>query len=480
MMNWVNYPDNRLPRVSPESVGIPSAAVRKFMEAIRFRSVSLHSFLLMRHGKVAAECYYAPYRKDSRHRVYSVSKSFTSAAAGIAIGQGKLHLSDRAADFFPEELDGPLHPFTAAMTVEDLLTMRTVHKGSTDTSKGRWVHSFLNTPPSHPSGTTFAYDTTGTHMVCAILQKITGKTVHEYLQETMFDKVGIGPITWEKCDQGICLGGSGIRCTTEDMARFGQLYLQDGVWNGERIFPEGWASASLAAQADNSCGNFALDGSHGYGYFFWRTRYGGACAFGMGGQLIVMLPRQELVFACTANVMERKDGQQLILDCLWETLYDCLSDTPLPEAPEELALLQKETGRAVTWLPGQLHSPWEAIGGKPIHLDAGFEGITDLELDFRDNCGALKLTRHGKECVFPFGLGYYVPFFDPFTGLEACCGASFVQEDLLVIRTEFPDHVQRYEFHCAFRKDRITVQLRSIGGLRDGVERFNGYLGAML
>ena len=479
-MKWASYPDNQLPRVSPESVGIPSAAVKKFMEAIEFRSVSLHSFMLLRHGKVAAESYYAPYRKDSRHRMYSVSKSFTSAAAGIAIREGKLKLTDKAADFFPEEVIGELHPFTAAMTVEDLLTMRTVHKGSTDTSKGHWVRSFLNTPPSHPSGTTFAYDTTGTHMVCAILQKITGKTVQEYLEETMFEKVGIGPITWEQCDQGISLGGSGIRCTTEDMARFGQLYLQDGVWNGERIFPEGWAEKSISPIADNSCGNFAFDGGHGYGYFFWRTRYNGGCAFGMGGQLIIILPEKDLVFACTANALERKDGQQLILDSFWETLYDCLSDEALPEAPENLAELRKAASNAVTWLPGKTDSPWKKIGAKTIKLDTGFEGITDIIFSFEDDCGTLKMTRNGKEILFPFGLGYYVPFFDPFTGLEAECGASFVRDDLLVIRTEIPDHVQRYEFHCSFREDRITVMVRSIGGLRDGVERFNGYLGAML
>jgi len=479
-MKWVSYPDNQLPRVSPESVGIPSAAVKKFMEAIEFRSVSLHSFMILRYGKVAAECYYEPYRRNSRHRMYSVSKSFTSAAAGIAVKEGRLKLTDKAADFFPEEIIGELHPFTAAMTVEDLLTMRTVHQGSTDTSKGYWVRSFLNTPPSHPSGTTFAYDTTGTHMVCAIIQKITGKTVQKYMEDTMFEKVGIGPISWEQCDQGISLGGSGIRCTTEDMARFGQLYLQDGIWNGEQILPEGWAKTSLSAIADNSCSKFVFDGRHGYGYFFWRTRYGGACAFGMGGQLIVILPEKDLVFACTANTLEHKDGQQLILDCLWETLYDCLCDEPLPEDPEEMISLRSKTASAVTWLPGKTDSLWKKIGGKIIHLDAGFEGITDMRFDFDGDCGKLTLLKNSEEIVFPFGLGHYVPFTDPFTGYEAEGGASFVHEDLLVIRAEVTDHVHRHEFHCAFREDRITVYIKSVGGLREIAEQYTGYLGALL
>ncbi len=475
------YPDNKLPVVSPESVGIPSQAVERFMDAITQRSVSLHSFMLLRHGRIAAQCYYAPYTHDRRHRIYSMSKSFTSAAVGIAIGEGLLSLKDRPAEMFQEELDGPAHPFTQRMTLEDLLTMSTVHKGSTDTSKGRWVHSFLNTPPSHPSGTTFAYDTTGTHMACAMVQKVTGQTVEEYLRTRLLDPIGIGPIFWEQCERGICMGGSGIWCTTEDMARFGQLYLQDGIWNDRQILPAGWAQQSLSHHTDNSCGHFAFDGNHGYGYYFWRTRHNGSCAFGMGGQLTIILPEEELVLSCTANTLEYKDGQQLILDSFWESIYPALQPQPLAQNLQGFAHLQDRCAKAVTHLPGLAHSPWEdAVNGCDIQLDTGFEGITQLSFAFAGERGTLKLWRWGKELEIPFGMGHYLPLIDPFTGLDGFAAASFPTPQLMVIRVELPDHVQRHEFHCFFAKDRITVQLKTVGGLRNGVERLNGYLGALL
>lgn len=476
-MNPAFYQNNQIPETTPEAEGIPSQAVLDFMEGVAQRRVSLHSFLLMRHGNIAARCSYAPYTPERRHRVYSVSKSVTSAAAGIAVKEGLLRVTDKAAGFFPEEIDGILHPFTARMTVQDLLTMRTVHRGSTDTSKGRWVHSFLNTPPSHPSGTTFAYDTTGTHMVCAILQKLTGQTVHDYLRERLFDKIGMGPIYWEKCDQGICLGGSGIWCTTEDMARFGQLYLQDGVWNGERILPEGWVRDSFTSYSDNSSGNSTMDGCGGYGYFFWKTKYGW-CAFGMGGQLIVVIPERDLVFACTANTMEHKDGQQLILDSLWESIYPALSENALPENPSALERLREEQGKASVLGTDGKRSPWEnRISGKRIVLDKGCDEITEIEFRFRETDGELLLVRNGGEQTIPFGIGEFRKSADIFTGLEAESGLKWVSDNNCILQMELPDQVHRHEFRCVFLPDAVTVQIKSVGGLRP--DRLSGYLGAL-
>jgi len=447
------------------------------MEAVQRRNTSLHSFLIMRYGKIAAQCYYAPYTESLRHRVYSVSKSVTSAAAGIAVKEGLLHLTDRVADFFPEEIEKPLHPFTARMTVEDLLTMRTVHKSSVDTSKGRYVHSFLNTSPSHPSGTTFAYDTTGTHTVCAIIQKLSGQTLEDYLKKRLFDKIGMGPVYWEKCDQGINFGGSGIWCTTEDMARFGQLYLQDGVWNGERILPEGWVDASFTPHSDNSNANFTLDGCHGYGYYFWKTRHGW-CAFGMGGQLIVIIPEKDLVFACTANTMELRDGQQLILDSFWETVYPALSDKPLAENPVILEKLKGACSNAQLLGAEVERSPWESrISGRRIVLDEGCHGITEMEFRFHQNEGELLLVKGQGKQVIPFALDGFRKSVGIFTGLDAFAKLKWTSENRCILQVELPDQVQRHQFYCVFSPDAVTVQLKSVGGMWK--DSLNGYLGAL-
>lgn len=263
----------RLSRTPPEKVGISSKAINQFIDSVIDKNINLHSFMLVRHGQVAAEGYFYPFDEPMLHNIFSVSKSVTSAAIGIAIDEGLISLNDRVIDYFPEKLVQPVHPYTELMTIEHLLTMATVHRGSTNTKREDWVKTFLNTPPSHLPGTIFSYDTTGTHTLCAILQQVTGMTIQQYLSTRLFDPLGIGVIEWESCPMNINKGGSGIKCTTEDMAKLGQLYLQLGIWNGTQILPMDWVEWSTSKQIDTSNTRMMLlDGQKGYGYQFWRVR----------------------------------------------------------------------------------------------------------------------------------------------------------------------------------------------------------------
>ncbi|WP_282935217.1 serine hydrolase [Paenibacillus sp. RC67] len=360
-----------LERVRPERVSIYSKGIIDFIETIKEKRIHLHSFALLRYGKVAAEGYYKPFLETQLHQAFSVSKSVTSAAIGIAIGEGLLSLEDPVAEYFPEKLSGEVHPYTGMMRIKHLLEMATVHSKSTNTQTNDWIASFLNTMPSHPPGTSFAYDTTGTHALCAILQKVTGMTVHDYLRTRLFDPIGMGEIEWESCPMGINKGGSGIKCTTEDMARFGQLYLQKGVWEGSRILPEGWVELSTSKYKDTNNTKILLDGTQGYGYQFWRTRYDSYCAFGAGGQLIVVIPHKEAVFVSTANTMNYRDGQQQILDSLWETLYPAMSSEALPEEENCYVELQGQLNLLSLTMPiGEKYSSIaEHLHGKRIHFD---------------------------------------------------------------------------------------------------------------
>ena len=218
-----------LPRSSPEAQGISSSAILAFVEAADKNIESMNSFMLVRHGQVVAEGWWAPYDAASPHSLYSLSKSFTSTAVGLAIAEGKLSVDDEVLKFFPD--DAPTEPSKnlKAMRVSDLLRMSTGHQAEPGRTPDKpWTKTFLAQPVPHKPGTHFLYNTSATYMLSAIVQKATGMTVLDYLKPRLFEPLGIEHPTWETSPQGITTGGYGLSIRTEDIARFGQLYLQKG------------------------------------------------------------------------------------------------------------------------------------------------------------------------------------------------------------------------------------------------------------
>jgi CubicO group peptidase (beta-lactamase class C family) len=287
-----------LPRSNPESQGVDPAAVLGFVEATDARIDSLHSFMLVRHGHVVAEGWWAPYNPQSPHMLFSLSKSFTSTAVGLAIAEGKLSLDDPVLKFFPD--DAPANPSSnlKSMRVSDLLRMSTGQQ----TEPGRpanvpWTRAFLAHPVPFKPGTHFLYNTSGTYMQSAIVQKVTGQTVLEYLQPRLFEPLGIVHPTWEMSPQGISTGGYGLSIRTEDIAKFGQLYLQKGQWEGKQLVPKSWVAAATARQTSNGSSPTS-DWDQGYGYQFWRCRHGGYRGDGAFGQYCIVLPKEDARRLC--------------------------------------------------------------------------------------------------------------------------------------------------------------------------------------
>lgn len=273
-----------LPRSTPEDQGIASPAILEFVTAADTQLDAMHSFMLVRHGHVVAEGWWAPYSAEVRHELYSLSKSFTSTAVGLAIAEGKLSLDDEVLKHFPD--DAPAEPSAnlKAMRVRDLLCMSTGHAGEVPlmASDQPWTRAFLAHPVPHKPGTHFLYNTPATYMQSALVQKVTGLTVLDYLRPRLFEPLGIVDPQWGTSPQGITLGGYGLSVRTEDIATFGQLYLQKGQWRGKQLVPAEWISAATARQTSNGS-NPRSDWDQGYGYQFWRSRYGcyrGDGAFG--------------------------------------------------------------------------------------------------------------------------------------------------------------------------------------------------------
>ncbi len=381
---------NKLKRSSPEAQGIASAAVLAFVEAADRDIDSLHSLMLLRHGKVVAEGWWAPYAAELPHMLFSLSKSFTSSAIGLAVEEGRLTVDDQVLSFFPDEAPAEVSENLAAMRVCDLLTMTTGHGEDTvdhlrDSRDDNWARAFLEREVTYAPGTHFLYNSGATYMLSAIIQKLTGQTLLEYLTPRLLEPLAIRDATWETCPRGINTGGWGLNVKTEDIARFGQMYLQKGTWHAKRILPEAWVKEATAFHSDNrgNTTNENTDWQQGYGYQFWRCRHNAYRGDGAFGQYCLVMPDQDAVLAMTSGV----DNMQAVLDLVWEHLLPAMGPDALAEdAVAEQRLRDKLASLAMKPAAGQASSPREAqVSGKRYVLDANDEGVEWVSFEFDDD-----------------------------------------------------------------------------------------------
>jgi CubicO group peptidase (beta-lactamase class C family) len=332
-----------LPRSTPEEQGISSSAMLAFVEDAEKTVNALHSVMVLRHGHVVAEGWWEPYRRDDPHVLWSLSKSFTSTGVGLAIAEGKLSLDDTVLSFFPEDAPAAPSKNLQAMRVRDLLRMNTGHhqedvdRFSFAESEVPLTRAFLAMAVPHKPGTHFVYNTPATYMLSAIVQKVTGMTLVDYLGPRLFQPLGIRDPHWDASPQGVSLGGFGLSLTTEDIARFGQLYLQKGTWKGQRLLPEAWVEEATALQTSNGS-NPASDWDQGYGYQFWRCRHDVYRGDGAFGQYCIVMPKQDAVVAITSGLPD----MQAVLNLVWDHLLAGMQDGALPADQATHARLEKK------------------------------------------------------------------------------------------------------------------------------------------
>jgi CubicO group peptidase (beta-lactamase class C family) len=333
-----------LPRSTPEAQGVSSAGVRAFVEAADRQVTSMHSFMLVRHGHVVAEGWWKPEGPDKPHVMHSLSKSFTSTAVGLAVAEGKLSVDDPVLKFFPEYAPAEPSEKLRAMRVRDLLTMTAGHETEAKfTTNAPWVQTFLAHPVPHKPGTHFLYNTAGSHMLSAIVQKVTGQTVLDYLRPRLFEPLGIENPEWGSSPQGVTFGGWGLKIRTEDIARFGQLYLQKGKWEGKQLLPASWIEQATAKQVSNGS-DPARDWDQGYGFQFWRCRHGAYRGDGANGQFCIVMPELDAVIAITADTRD----MQAELNVVWDHLLPAFHPGRLPaDKREQARLRQSLAGLAV-------------------------------------------------------------------------------------------------------------------------------------
>jgi CubicO group peptidase (beta-lactamase class C family) len=381
---------SKLPRSTPELEGVSSAGIIDFINAADTSGLENHSFMMLRHGKVIAEGWWKPYGPDYKHIMFSASKTFTATAVGLAVSENRLKVTDKIVSFFPYSLPDTISEYMKGMTVKDLLTMSAGQdqEPSAWGANGDWMTLFLSTAPKYKPGTVFKYNNMATFMLSAIVQQVTSETVFNYLMSRIFKPLGIRGIDWDLNPQGINMGMIGLRLRTEDLAKFGQLLSNGGVWNGKQLIPKEWIKEATSYQIKNSDEpeekRILSDWGQGYAYQMWRGKNNTVRLDGMGGQFVVLIPDKDAIVVFTAN----NTNTQKQLDLIHKYLIPAIkSDKALAAAPTLQEEMVKKAA-ALTIKPGfekSSESGFEkSVSGKEFILSENDNKIQSVYFSFKN------------------------------------------------------------------------------------------------
>lgn len=455
-----------LTRSTPQAEGVAPAAVRRLVDRLD-RLEDVHSVMVLRHGRVIAEGWWHPHTADRPHTMFSVSKSFTATAVGIAVHEGLLTLDDTVLDLLPDDAPADPGEHLRALRVRDLLTMTTGHSASTmegidrtiSLPGARWARAILAQPVEYEPGTHFVYNTGATYLLSAILHRLTGRRLLDYLTPRLLEPLGITHAAWEQDPDGIDTGGYGLSITTEEMAAFGQLYLQGGVWEGRQLVPAEWVAAATAQQVPNGPHGWP-DWNQGYGYQFWQCRHGAYRADGAFGQYVVVWPEKDLVITMTSGLADL----QSVLDVVWETLLpDDVWAGPAAAEPTALDGAAAPFELALRTPDGAASSPVEdSLRGVTFELEQNPCDVSALTLG-RDTYGRTEVafTIGGLDHFVRFGHGEWSPGTCSLLGAPAdvATAAAWSDESTLHGRMVFLGTPFEWRLELRFAGEKVAVTI---------------------
>ena len=463
-----------LPRSTPAAEGISTQAVINMMDSLMaLPECDIHHVMVVRHGKVVAELHPTPFRAEDSHTLYSASKTFTSLAVGIAIDENLLRLDDRVMTFFPDKRTNRVSDNMADMTVRDLLMMAsgvepdwTMRNNSLD-----WVKDWLAKPVADKPGSRFQYDSMCTFMLSAIVQRVTGQTMLEYLQKKLFDPMNINVADWETSPDGINTGGWGLRVQAETMAKLGLLLLNEGRWNGEQLVSADYVKAACSRLIDGGAKETVppTDGNQGYGYQVWQSKWPGSYrADGAMGQYTVVVPQEDLVVVILGMKLYGHEE----LACIWNQLMPGLKDAPLqPEkklqqrlakicATARLTLPQGKKGKNQSKLL-QLASNKFGMRQIGLFVDADSKTI-EIEYEAQDSeTYVLGYRTWGYSAMA--GHPYYsinaINRMQGFAhGFTAAAAYAWTSPTKLEVRVHYVDWISGLVFVFDFNKNEVTIR----------------------
>lgn len=354
------YTDTLLRANCPEEAGVDTFVLRDFFDELKKNEYRFKNIMILRKGKVVAECTRYPFVAEMPHTMFSFSKAVTAVAIGFAIHEGLLRLDTTIEDLFGDIYSEKLMKKNKGITVRHLLNMTAGKSISLFDNKenGKWLDSYIKSGRYAKPGEKFKYISENTYVLGRMLAKVSGLTISEYLKPRLFEPLKMDITFWEKDELGFDAGGWGIFMNIEDMAKLGQCFLQNGVWNGVQVIPDGWVEAMTTPYTR---GLYGLDAKElGFGYNTWCGRNDGYYRFeGLYSQFIFFYPREEACVAINCSDIKHKvifdlvdkyfpkafkDDLQVISEDITEEFKESLnrfSYNILPVAPRNYAT---ETG----------------------------------------------------------------------------------------------------------------------------------------
>lgn len=469
--------------VSPEAAGIPSQAVLGFLDELEREGLCMHGFAILKDGKVLSEGYYAPFHVDFPHRMFSAGKSFTSAAIGLLQEEGKLSVNDRICDYFSDKLPSTgVHPYLSQTTIRDMLRMASPHKSTTYKLMecDDWVKTFFHVEPVRYPGTSFVYDTSATHVLSALVERLSGMSLLEYLKIRVFDKLGCSKhMRWLTCPMGICQGGSGLICTLRDLVKFAYTCMNDGVFNGEQLLPKEYIRQAVSKQIDTSL-QPGIEEQQGYGYQFWRCRKNGFALYGMGGQLAICLPEHDFMLATIADNQGDPYGVQGIYEALWHQIFPFLKGKG-QQAVDRDEACTAELANRISSLKVQAEKGLRItdtacrINGRKYSLAPNAMGISECRLEFTDHdSGVFHFVNETGSHRISFGLGHMEQQTFPEIGFQYISSAAWVEENKLRLRSYVIEEVPgSVHMTITFKEDTITLAMKKT--IENLLEKYEGF-----
>ena len=454
-----------LPRSTPSAHAVDAAGITSFITALEATPlIEPHSLMLLRDGEVLAEGWWAPYSADRVHLLYSLSKSFTSTAVGLAVDEGMLSLDDTVLSHFPELDDEIIDPRSRRMLVRHVLAMASGHREETVDRADAidpvdLVRGFLLLPPDEEPGTVFAYNQPCTYAAAAIVQRASGQSLTEFLRPRLFDPLGIGDVGWIRHPSGNELGFSGLHAQTEAIALLGQLYLQRGEWDGRQLLPSAWVDEATRSHVSNGS-DPASDWEQGYGFQFWMARHGYR-GDGAYGQFCVILPEHGIVLAMTGQ----SDDMQGVLNLAWEHLLPAIGrqGDGTGGAEADAALAAQLASLSIAPLSGNATGDWIVDGSFIRTPGRVLPDLTRLEVNAHTGGSGwdLSLRQGGSTLEVTAGLGEWTAS-DATAASAAWDPAGRLAVDVIFIETPHRLHLVLDRSNSTFTANWETDPLHDI------------------
>jgi CubicO group peptidase (beta-lactamase class C family) len=464
-----------IPRSTPEAQGVPSAVVSRFLDAIKASGQEFHSVMVIRHGHVIAEGWWHPYSQTLKHDLYSLSKSFTGTAIGLAADEKLLTIEDTVISFFPNDKPATVSTNLASLKVKHLLSMSVGQEKDsiltleTTPSGERWEKTFLSLPVVYQPGLHFLYNSGASYMLSSIIRQVSGHSTHEFLGSRLYEPLGITGATWTENAEGNNMGASHLRIRTEDVARLGQLYLQEGRWGTKQILSKEWVTMATKKEIEN--GKNDNSWAYGYGYQFWMNPTGGFRADGAYGQYSMVLPDKDTVVAITSESVDKAATMATV----WDYLYPGIKEmTPLPPNAAEHGQLEKEL-KALAFTPPFIKSRSSfaaAISGKKFILDSNPFNAKAVSFSFSGDRTVFRLVEDGKpDIVITCGMKDWITYGNKKPSAHSlfslrridfdsvvAASATWKDEHILLLTFRFMETAHGDSLTCIFDGDKLRIQ----------------------